>query len=115
VFGCAAFELAGTSSSSSSSPQPPELQLQGLSLQESSSAAELASAGNGGPVTPVIDEAPGDDVGTSAGDVQITPPSSDRSHHMQQALPALRKSITDMVSLQLLLYEMCMQQYDLSM
>jgi hypothetical protein len=97
LLGCAAFELAG---SSSSSPQPPELQLQGLSLQESVSTAELAAAGHGGPMTPVIHEAAGDEQG-STGEVQITPPSSDRSHHMQQVLPALRKSITDMVSLYL--------------
>lgn len=81
--------LAGGSGSSSSSPQPPELQLQGLSLQESSSAADLAAAGNGGPTTPVLHE--------PAEDANATPPSSDRSHHMQQALPALQKSITEMV------------------
>ncbi|WIA21015.1 hypothetical protein OEZ85_005347 [Tetradesmus obliquus] len=79
----------GSGSSSSSSPQPPELQLQGLSLQESSLAADLAAAGNGGPTTPVLHE--------PAEDANVTPPSSDRSHHMQQALPVLQKSITDMV------------------
>ncbi|KAF6255804.1 NimA-related protein kinase 4 [Scenedesmus sp. NREL 46B-D3] len=83
-------------SSGTSNPQLPELQLQGLSLQESSSCTDLAAAGSGGPTTPVIHGPPGDAEG-STGDSQLTPPSSDRSHHMQQALPALRKSITDMV------------------